>query len=166
MHRSCERGAKINSSKSMYVTSRRQSTQAYCLLLGFWTGFGGFDSFFKMHHQLKLLMSVTALFLLVHPTSSTSSRDTSEIYPFMNITLPWDTRVEDLVNRLTLEEMVAQMAFGGGASLKPTPAIPRLGIKPYNFDTECLRGVMSTPGTAFPQSVGLAASFRWGIMIY
>ena len=98
--------------------------------------------------------------------SSKYGADTSDVlhYPFQDVTLPWDVRVNDLVGRLTLEEMVAQMAYGGGRSQKPTPAIPRLGIKPYNFDTECLRGVVSTTGTAFPQSVGLAASFRFVLL--
>lgn len=80
--------------------------------------------------------------------------------PFRNISLSWEDRVNDLVNRLTLEEKVYQMAFGGGATDKPVPAIQRLGIGPYQFDTECLHGVMSMKSTSFPQAIGLSASFR------
>ena len=36
----------------------------------------------------------------------------------------------------------------------------RLGIKPYVWQTECLRGQMKTNATAFPQALGLAATFR------
>lgn len=82
-------------------------------------------------------------------------------FPFQNTSLSWEDRVDDLVKRLTLEEMVLQMAFGGGDA-GPCPAIERLGIKPYNFNTECLRGVVApNKATAFPVSIGMAATFRW-----
>ena len=83
-------------------------------------------------------------------------------FPFRNVSLPWAERVDDLVKRLTLEEMVAQMARGGGGTLGgPAPAIPRLGIKPYQWNTECLRGVALTgEATAFAQSINLGAMFR------
>ena len=78
-------------------------------------------------------------------------------YPFQNPELGWHDRVEDLVGRLTLEEIVPQtMAIYG----KATPAIPRLGINPYIWITECLRGQANTNGTAFPQAIGLGATFR------
>lgn len=82
-------------------------------------------------------------------------------YPFMNPALPWHERVNDLVNRLTLEEMVLQMARGGARENGPAPPIKRLGIKPYSWNTECLRGDVEAPGwaTSFPQALGLAASF-------
>ncbi|XP_046550181.1 probable beta-D-xylosidase 2 [Haliotis rubra] len=82
-------------------------------------------------------------------------------YPFRNISLPWEDRVNDLVGRLTLDEMKLQMSRGGaGTQAGPAPAIPRLGIKPYSWDTECLRGdVGAGDATSFPQSIGLGASF-------
>lgn len=87
-----------------------------------------------------------------------------ELFPFRNTSLPWAERVQDLVNRLTLEEIQEQMGRGGaGIFGGPAPAIPRLGIGPYQWDTECLRGDAEAPGvgaTAFPQSIGLAAAFR------
>ena len=57
--------------------------------------------------------------------------------------------------------MVNNMAMGGGGTGKPVPGIDRLGIRPYQFDTECLHGIMDEPTTAFPQSLGLSASFRF-----
>ncbi|XP_070191062.1 uncharacterized protein [Littorina saxatilis] len=83
-------------------------------------------------------------------------------YPFRNVSLPWDVRVDDIVKRLTLEEMQLQMARGGAGNRGgPAPAISRLGIDPYEWDTECLRGDSGAPGdaTSFPQSLGLAAAF-------
>ena len=86
----------------------------------------------------------------------------SEMFPFRNISLPWSARVDDLVSRLTLADIMYQMAKGGaGMHGGPAPAIPRLGIKPWAWNTECLRGDSSAgEATAFPQSIGLAAAFR------
>ncbi|KAH9492173.1 putative beta-D-xylosidase 7 [Bulinus truncatus] len=86
----------------------------------------------------------------------------TDIFPFQNTSLPWNVRVDDLVSRLTLDEIQLQMARGGAGEYGgPAPAIPRLGIGPYNWDTECLRGDVETAenATAFPQAIGLAASF-------
>ncbi|XP_055862919.1 xylan 1,4-beta-xylosidase-like isoform X1 [Biomphalaria glabrata] len=86
----------------------------------------------------------------------------TEVFPFQNTSLPWNVRVDDLVSRLTLEEIQLQMARGGAGEYGgPAPAIPRLGIGPYNWDTECLRGDVETAenATAFPQAIGLAATF-------
>ncbi|KAM9116612.1 uncharacterized protein ACDP82_017913 [Pangshura tecta] len=82
-------------------------------------------------------------------------------YPFRDPTLPWEQRLDDLIGRLTLGELVLQMARGGAKYNGPAPPIERLGIKPYNWNTECLRGDGEAPGwaTAFPQALGLAASF-------
>jgi beta-glucosidase len=65
-------------------------------------------------------------------------------------------RADDLVSRLTLEEIVPQTkaVYGGH-----TPAIDRLDIKPYVWISECLHGQVGANTTAFPQSLGLAASF-------
>ncbi|XP_071112668.1 uncharacterized protein [Haliotis cracherodii] len=80
-------------------------------------------------------------------------------FPFRNASLPWSDRVDDLVSRLSLEEIQYQMARGGAVT-DGTPPIPRLGIKPYAWNTECLRGdVAAANATGFPQALGLAASF-------
>ena len=79
-------------------------------------------------------------------------------YPFRNLSLSWDERVEDLVYRLSLYEIVDQTSTSGVHSLS---AVPRLGIQPYLWDTECLRGYVNHNATAFPDSLGLAASFRY-----
>ena len=78
-------------------------------------------------------------------------------FPFQNPKLPWDERVDDLVKRLTLEEISPQTEAVYGSY---TPAIPRLGIKPYVWITECVHGQVSTNTTGFPHSIGLSAAFR------
>ncbi|XP_078703431.1 uncharacterized protein LOC144928628 [Branchiostoma floridae x Branchiostoma belcheri] len=81
-------------------------------------------------------------------------------FPFRNTSLPWQDRVDDLVGRLTMEEVIVQMSRGGAHENGPAPAIPRLGIPPHQWNTECLRGDPEAgPATAFPQALGLAATF-------
>ena len=81
-------------------------------------------------------------------------------FPFWNHSLPWDQRIDDLMNRLKVDEMTFQLARGGAGSNGPAPGISRLKIRPYQWDTECLHGDASAGNaTAFPQSIGLAAAF-------
>ncbi len=66
---------------------------------------------------------------------------------------PLETRVKDLVSKLTLEEKVLQM-------MHRSPAIPRLNIPAYNWWNEALHGVgRSGVATVFPQAIGLGATF-------
>ena len=81
-------------------------------------------------------------------------------FPFQDPALPWADRIDDLVSRLTLEEKVGQMSHGGAAWNSPTPEIKRLGVKPYQWGTECLSGdVYAGPATSFPMSINMASAF-------
>ena len=81
-----------------------------------------------------------------------------EILPFMDPDLPLDTRVNDLVSRMTLEEKVAQTLYNA-------PGIPRLGVPEYNWWNECLHGVARAGiATVFPQAIGMAASWNVELM--
>ncbi|KAK6170692.1 hypothetical protein SNE40_019019 [Patella caerulea] len=104
--------------------------------------------------EQKLLTLLSIVSIVLHDGSYAD-------FPFNNPSLPWDQRVDDLVGRLTLDEIKLQMSKGGAGPIAgPAPAIPRLGIGPYSWNTECLRGdVSSGNATAFPQAIGLAASF-------
>lgn len=75
-------------------------------------------------------------------------------YPFRNPDLPLETRINDLIARLTLEEKVLLMKHA-------SPAVPRLGIPAYNWWNEALHGVARTKEkvTVFPQAIGMAATF-------
>ena len=72
---------------------------------------------------------------------------------YLNPDCSFEERAEDLVSRMTLEEKVTQMVY-------TSPAIPRLGIKSYNWWNEALHGV-ARAGTAtmFPQAIAMAATF-------
>ncbi|XP_071113061.1 uncharacterized protein [Haliotis cracherodii] len=104
-----------------------------------------------------MFSTITAGFTVVFCMSTCSYGD----FPFRNTSLSWEARVEDLVGRLTLEEIVLQMTRGGVSPINgPTPPVSRLGIGPYSWDTECLRGdVKAGNATSFPEPIGLAASF-------
>ena len=87
------------------------------------------------------------------------------VYPFRDTTLSWERRVEDLVARLTLDEMVGQMAHGGADKNGPAPPIARLGIKPYQWGTECISGnVWAGPATSFPMAIGMSATFNYNLV--
>ena len=74
--------------------------------------------------------------------------------PYWNTRLSFEERVNDLVQRLTLEEKVAQM-------LNAAPAIPRLGVPAYDWWNEVLHGVARTPFkvTVYPQAIAMAATW-------
>ncbi|XP_038072709.1 probable beta-D-xylosidase 6 [Patiria miniata] len=81
-------------------------------------------------------------------------------FPFQNYSLPWEERLDDLISRLELDEITLQLARGGAGPNGPTPPIPRLGIGPYNWNTECLHGDFDAgSATSYPQAIGLAATF-------
>lgn len=72
---------------------------------------------------------------------------------YLDTTRPDAERVQDLVERMTLDEKLSQICFA-------TPAIPRLGIPAYNWWNEALHGVARAgAATVFPQSIALAATF-------
>ena len=74
-------------------------------------------------------------------------------YPYQNKNLPPEQRAADLLGRLTLEEKAS-------LTMHASPAIPRLGIKQYNWWSEALHGIARNgSATVFPQPIGMASSF-------
>lgn len=73
--------------------------------------------------------------------------------PYQNPALSTEERAKDLLSRLTLEEKASLM-------FDQSPAIPRLGIKKFNWWSEALHGLANNDSvTVFPEPVGMAASF-------
>jgi len=79
---------------------------------------------------------------------------TNRQYPFNDPSLSIDERIEDLLDRMTLEEKIGQMQ-------NTSPAIDRLGIPAYNWWNECLHGVARNGvATVFPQAIAMAATWN------
>lgn len=74
-------------------------------------------------------------------------------YPYKNPALSSAERAKDLISRLTLEEKAVLMC-------DQSDAIPRLGIKKFNWWSEALHGYANNDNvTVFPEPIGMAASF-------
>ena len=107
-----------------------------------------------MNHFLKLAIVIV---LCVPGTLSPAQQDPHTM-PFRDPSLPLETRVSDLVSRMTLQEKADQLLY-------TAPAIPRLGIPEYNWWNEALHGVArSGYATVFPQSITIANSWDEGLM--
>jgi beta-glucosidase len=73
--------------------------------------------------------------------------------PYQNANLSSETRAKDLISRLTLSEKATLMC-------DISDAIPRMGIKKFNWWSEALHGLANNSNvTVFPEPVGMAASF-------
>jgi beta-glucosidase len=74
-------------------------------------------------------------------------------FPFQNPELSSAERAKDLISRLTIEEKATLMC-------DQSDAIPRLGIKKFNWWSEALHGYANNDNvTVFPEPIGMAASF-------
>lgn len=81
------------------------------------------------------------------------SRSVAGHRPFEDSALPLRKRVDDLLERLTLDERIAMLH-------QYAPAVPRLGVAAFRTGTEALHGVAWLgPATVFPQAVGLGATW-------
>jgi len=77
-----------------------------------------------------------------------------EVLPFRNANLSMESRIKDLLSRLTLEEKISLLGY-------KSSAVPRLGIPAYNWWNEGLHGVARAGlATVFPQAIGMAATFN------
>ncbi|MBT6145559.1 MAG: glycoside hydrolase family 3 protein, partial [Gemmatimonadetes bacterium] len=82
----------------------------------------------------------------------------STTLPYLDADLPVETRIEDLVGRMTLEEKASQL-------LHSAAAVERLGVPAYDWWNEALHGIArSGKATVFPQAIGIAATFNVELM--
>ena len=78
---------------------------------------------------------------------------------YKNPSAPTETRIDDLVSRMSLEEKISQL-------MNDSPAIDHLGIPAYNWWNECLHGVARAGrATVFPEAIGLAATWDTSLML-
>ena len=102
-------------------------------------------------YYMKYLLKVKPLLFILSITLFSSVA--AQKQPYQNPALSSAERAKDLIARLTLEEKASLM-------FDQSPAIPRLGIKKFNWWSEALHGLANNDNvTVFPEPVGMAASF-------
>ncbi|MEU4688721.1 glycoside hydrolase family 3 C-terminal domain-containing protein [Actinoplanes sp. NPDC023714] len=109
-------------------------------------------------------LALFAAALLAVPLAPGAASAADPGYPFRDPSLPLETRLDDLLGRLTLDEKISLLH-------QYQPAIPRLGIGVAKSGTEALHGVawsnsyaqngakIDATATVFPQAVGLASTW-------
>ncbi|HPG39428.1 MAG TPA: glycoside hydrolase family 3 C-terminal domain-containing protein [bacterium] len=99
-----------------------------------------------LHHHIKQgLILISIIFFTISAWGQQN--------PWQNPNLGSEERAQDLLARLTLEEKAILMC-------DQSDAIPRLGIKKFNWWSEALHGLANNDNvTVFPEPVGMAASF-------
>ncbi len=101
---------------------------------------------FSTERNIRHLPFIAAVFFVVLNSCNNQ-------YPYQNPELSSEERANDLLSRLTLDEKVILMC-------DMSEAIPRLGIKKFNWWSEALHGLANNENvTVFPEPIGMAASF-------
>ena len=114
---------------------------------------------------MKHLCKITLLFTLIaalascaptgdkKPPETAGNTSYADLPVYKNPNEPLESRVDDLLSQMTLEEKISQMTH-------ESAAIPRLDVPAYNWWSEALHGVARAgEATVFPQAIGLAATF-------
>lgn len=82
-----------------------------------------------------------------------SEKDNREQPLFLDTSLSFSERAQELIKLLTLKEKIGLISYNG-------KGVPRLGIPAYNYWSEALHGVARNGrATVFPQAIGLAATW-------
>ena len=90
---------------------------------------------------------------VLSPEEFLRDQDTLNGEKYKDSSLPAETRAEDLLGRLSLEQKVSLM-------MNTSPAIPELGIREYNWWSEALHGCARAGiATVFPQAIAMASSW-------
>jgi beta-glucosidase len=102
----------------------------------------------EMRVRSTLQISAVLAVIVMHSAAQTAG---GAVY--LDPSKPVDTRVDDLIGRMTLEEKASQL-------VNQARAIPRLQLPAYDWWSEALHGVANAgTATVFPEPIGLAATF-------
>jgi beta-glucosidase len=103
-----------------------------------------------VHNMPRLtVLQIVALFFLLLTCCVAQTREPIYLDPSQ----PIESRVNDLISRMTLEEKASQL-------VNQARAIPRLQVPAYDWWSEALHGVANAgTATVFPEPIGLAATF-------
>lgn len=104
------------------------------------------------------LQRVSIFLLAVFSPLMALADSNKKILPYQDTSLGFSERAEDLVGRMSLDEKIPQL-------INDAPAIPRLGVREYNWWNEGLHGVAALgEATVFPQAIGMAAAWDDSLM--
>ena len=103
--------------------------------------------------KIKLI----ALFILVQlfgtGLMAQEKNENESGFQWLDTSLPTQERIDDLISSMTVDEKISQL-------MNANAAIPRLGVKEYDWWNECLHGVARNGrATVFPQAIALGATF-------
>jgi beta-glucosidase len=102
---------------------------------------------------------VSYLVVLMILVGVSTAADKPQKQVWLDTSLSFEQRADDLVKQMTLDEKIGQM-------MNAAPAVERLGIPSYDWWNECLHGVARNGlATVFPQAIGMAASFDSELML-
>ena len=107
-----------------------------------------------MHaRRSRITLQITMVVIVVAAYSAAQTTQAGSTPVYLDASQPISERVNDLLDKMTLEEKASQL-------VNQARAIPRLQIPAYDWGSEALHGV-SNAGTAtvFPEPFGLAATF-------
>ncbi len=109
--------------------------------------------------QMRQITIVPVLgFWLFAASFITHAADAPTTPRYQDVSLDFTERAKDLVAHMTLDEKVPQL-------INDAPAIPRLGVREYNWWNEGLHGVAALgEATVFPQAIGMAAAWDEPLM--
>jgi beta-glucosidase len=101
--------------------------------------------------SVKCILALIVVFFNTLSIAQTAKVADPPLY--LDPSQPVDTRVNDLLSRMTLEEKASQL-------VNQSRAIPRLQIPEYDWRSEALHGVAGAGvATVFPEPIGIAATF-------
>ena len=111
----------------------------------------------KKRAPLKRCWSAVLLAALLTTPAYGAEKEATPLY--QDTSKGFEERARDLVARMTLDEKIPQL-------INDAPAIPRLGVREYNWWKEGLHGVAALgEATVFPQAIGMAAAWDEPLML-
>ncbi|MHB8888957.1 MAG: beta-glucosidase [Acidobacteriaceae bacterium] len=119
-------------------------------------------NFYRHVAPLLALGMAGILFAFLH--SPKEIRAAAALPAFRNQSLPIEQRIQDVINRMTLEEKI-RMCFGGEQpGVVQFYGVPRLGI-PSLLQSDGPRGIAGArTATSFPSGIGLTASWDYNLI--
>jgi len=113
----------------------------------------------RFQRRFSFLFSLPAwLFPIVLLANAQADEASTLEAHYKDISLSFSERARNLVDHMTLDEKIPQL-------INDAPAIPRLGVREFNWWNEGLHGVAALgEATVFPQAIGMAAAWDEPLM--